>query len=279
MVTWGVKNVRVPQITSPCSLAGTAVTCSVPAVATRGSQCQASSCLSPVVSVRPATAISSMAQLPWSWRSPLQPAPTEVQRTRTDGSRAELQVADAEALLKSTGAKECPTNFVSAAALWVWVYVWKRSWVACWWDGTAHKGMKLDILVPWTRQAEDIVSLYLLKSPGGLWSVKDSPEDPEKKIIKVSHLLAWSMDSSLQGVLTSWQSRDCPSASQCLSERLKEHFIQITRGDGSHIPSLPMVPTIQQNLLWFDFIWDFCCQLVCRSCYQFSIFLCNLLML
>lgn len=181
MVTWGVKNVRVPQITSPCSLAGTAVTCSVPAVATRGSQCQASSCLSPVVSVRPATAISSMAQLPWSWRSPLQPAPTEVQRTRTDGSRAELQVADAEALLKSTGAKECPTNFVSAAALWVWVYVWKRSWVACWWDGTAHKGMKLDILVPWTRQAEDIVSLYLLKSPGGLWSVKDSPEDPEKK--------------------------------------------------------------------------------------------------
>lgn len=100
-----------------------------------------------------------------------------------------------------------------------------------------------------------------------------------KKIIKVSHLLAWSMDSSLQGVLTSWQSRDCPSASQCLSERLKEHFIQITRGDGSHIPSLPMVPTIQQNLLWFDLIWDFCCQLVCRSCYQFSIFLCNLLML
>lgn len=78
--------------------------------------------------------------------------------------------------------------------------------------------------------------------------MKDSPEDPEKKS-KVSHLLAWSMDSSLQGVLTSWQSRDCPSASQCLSERLKEQFIQITRGDGSHIPSLPMVPTIQQNLL------------------------------
>lgn len=68
-------------------------------------------------------------------------------------------------------------------------------------------------------------------------------------------------------------------ASQCLSERLKEQFIQITRGDGSHIPSFPMVPTVQQNLLLFDLIWDFCCQLVCRSCYQFSIFLCKLLML
>lgn len=39
----------------------------------------------------------------------------------------------------------------------------------------------MDILVPWTRQAGEVVSLYLLKSPGGLWSVKDSPEDPEKK--------------------------------------------------------------------------------------------------
>lgn len=277
MVTWGVKNVRVPQITSQCSLAGTAVTCSVPAVATRGSQCQASSCLSPVASVRPATAISSMAQLPWSWRSPLQPAPTEVQRTRTDGSRAELQVADAEALLKSTGAKECPTNFVSAAALWSVCVKEKLSGMLVRWDcaqrnETGHPGALDQAGRGHCLTVFAEVSWRTLVCERFSWR-------SWKKIIKVSHLLAWSMDSSLQGVLTSWQSRDCPSASQCLSERLKEQFIQITRGDGSHIPSLPMVPTIQQNLLWFDLIWDFCCQLVCRSCYQFSIFLCNLLML
>lgn len=115
--------------------------------------------------------------------------------------------------------------------------------------------MKLDILVPWTRQAEDIVLLYLLKSPGGLWSVKDSPEDPEKNhkgfsspslehgLISAgcSDILAITRLSLSIGLLCGYF--------QCLSERLKEQFIQITRGDGSHIPSLPMVPTIQQNLL------------------------------
>lgn len=76
-----------PAVTCVCPPAGTAVTCSVPAAATRRSQCQASSCSSPPASARPATAASSSARLPWtwSWRNPSQPAPTEFQRTGTGG--------------------------------------------------------------------------------------------------------------------------------------------------------------------------------------------------
>lgn len=253
MVTWGVKNVRVPQITSPCSLAGTAVTCSVPAVATRGSQCQASSCLSPVASVRPATAISSMAQLPWSWRSPLQPAPTEVQRTRTDGSRAELQVADAEALLKSTGAKECPTNFVSAAALWsVSVCVKEKlSGMLVRWDcaqrnETGHPGALDQAGRGGCLTVFAEVSWRTLVCEGFSWRSWKNHKGFSSPSLEHGLITAGCSDI-LAITRLSLSIGNIHIASQCLSERLKEQFIQITRGDGSHIPSLPMVPTFQEN--------------------------------
>lgn len=37
------------------------------------------------------------------------------------------------------------------------------------------RGVRMDILVPWTRQAEKVVSLCLLKSPGTLWSIESFP--------------------------------------------------------------------------------------------------------
>lgn len=58
MLTVGVTSQSV-ALTRLCFPAGTAETCSVPAAATRRSQCQASSCLSPAVSARPATVASS----------------------------------------------------------------------------------------------------------------------------------------------------------------------------------------------------------------------------
>lgn len=65
--------------------AGTVVTCSAPPAATRRSQCQASSCLSPAASVRPATVACSSARRrwTWSWTNQSQRAPTELQRSRT----------------------------------------------------------------------------------------------------------------------------------------------------------------------------------------------------
>lgn len=64
--------------------AGTVVTCSAPAAATRRSQCQASSCLSPAASVRPATVACSSARRrwTWSWTTQSQRAPTELQKCR-----------------------------------------------------------------------------------------------------------------------------------------------------------------------------------------------------
>lgn len=118
----------------------------------------------------------------------------------------------------------------------------------------------MDILVPWTRRAEEVVSLYLLKSPGGLWSVKDSPEDPEKNHKGFSSrslehgLISAGCSDILAITRLSLTVGNIHIASQCLSEGLKEQFTQITRGDGSHIPSLPMVPTIQQKLLYFNLI-------------------------
>lgn len=124
--------------------AGTAVTCSAPAVVTRRSQCQASSCLSPAECVRAATVAcsSDKPRWTWSWTNPSQPAPTELW---SNGTGALLK--------KSTRASQnVPTNStrVFAAGFCVRAEVdvkqelngvlgcsprpEEREWTSCWSD-------------------------------------------------------------------------------------------------------------------------------------------------
>lgn len=121
---------KSPAVTCLCLPAGTAVTCSVPAVATRRSQCQASSCSSPAASVRPATAASSSAQLPWtwSWRNPSRPAPTEFQRSGTGCAASRQRRRSAEEEHRSY--TECPM-YLNVCVCWYMefnVYIQRMTW-------------------------------------------------------------------------------------------------------------------------------------------------------
>lgn len=101
-------NCRLGGLTdASVSLTGTVVTYSAPAVATKRHLCQASSCSSPAVCARAATATSRSARLlsTWSWRRPSPPAPTEDHPTRTQESWAELAAAGARSYA------QCPLCF------------------------------------------------------------------------------------------------------------------------------------------------------------------------
>lgn len=228
-------------VTCLCLPAGTAVTCSVPAAATRRSQYQASNCSSPAASVRPATATSSSARPPWtwSWTNPSRRAPTELQRSRTgEGRGVELSppATDTGALLKkSTGASQnvpwtlcvCVLQIRSLMCIYRGGRVGVMLCMVGVWEETTHsphggfvvvtgllskaRGVRMDILVPWTRQAEEVVSLCCWSLCGASvhWIIP-APPPPIHALRTITSQLHWRVKirsyspSALQMSIDKW---------------------------------------------------------------------------